>query len=90
MLDIEMKKVCDKMLEIFDDELVNPEQEPRRFEYQIRVARFILDTEERKLNMELAQNQVSEPEPTQETPAEETISDDQTNNSINGNIPEEQ
>jgi len=34
--------ICDKINEIFGERAANPEQEPLRFNYQIKVALFLL------------------------------------------------
>jgi hypothetical protein len=40
--------VADKVIELFGDDIANPSQEPIRLAYQIKVAEFILDRDNRK------------------------------------------
>ena len=40
--------VADKAIALFGDDIANPSQEPIRLAYQIKVAEFILDRDNRK------------------------------------------
>jgi hypothetical protein len=42
------KMVTQKAIEIFGDNIANPEQEPIRFAYQMRVVQFSIERDNRK------------------------------------------
>lgn len=39
---VTIEQVQEKMIELFGDRIVNPEHWPRQFEYQVKLARWML------------------------------------------------
>lgn len=42
---ITVEQVQEKMIELFGDKVVNPEHYPKQFEYQVKLAKWMLQTE---------------------------------------------